>query len=144
MKLKEFKYIFQKNLRETNISGGGASFTPGNSINYSTPKFLSRKKMKNKEELKEIIKKIIIKESSYSKFKKQTQNRTKAEQLHTAIKEINKKLNEVERLVEYTSRMKTELNESGDLKYWKATSNKVSKISETISRINTKAKDLLQ
>ena len=46
----------------------------------------------------------------------------KNEQLHKAIREVKRKLSEIGRIVEYTSRMKQELSEGEEgLKYWKNT-----------------------
>jgi len=87
----------------------------------------------------------LLKEVSYSSFKNETKHRTKSEQLHKAVREIKKRSLEMDKLVEYTMRLKTELSEADSgMKYWKATNNALGKISETISQVNNKIKNLIQ
>ena len=59
--------------------------------------------------LNDMIDQGILNEVSYGKFKKEVTFRTKSEQLHKAIREVKRKLSEIDRIVEYTSRMKQEL-----------------------------------
>jgi hypothetical protein len=87
----------------------------------------------------------LLTEASYNKFRNEIKFRTKSEQLHKAIREVNRKLTEIDRIVEYTSRMKQELSEGEDgLKYWKATQNAVGKIQETITQLSNKIRNLNQ
>jgi hypothetical protein len=98
-----------------------------------------------KESIEEIVKEEILKEGTYSKFKNEVKLRSKNEQLHKAIKEVKRKLMEIDRIVEYTSMMKQELSEGEEgLKYWKATTNNVSKIAEMVNELNTKIQNLQQ
>jgi len=53
-------------------------------------------------------------EENYSKFRNETRTRGKSEQFHEAVKIINKKLDEVNKLLEFTGTLKTELSESED------------------------------
>ena len=81
----------------------------------------------------------------YSKFKSEVKFRTKSEQLHKAIREVKRKLQEIDRIVEYTSRMKQELSEDeGGISYWKATQKNVASISEMVNQLNNKIKNLNQ
>ncbi len=52
-----------------------------------------------------------IKEGRYSEFKKTTQVRTPSEQMHRAVREIRRKIDEINKLVDYTEKMKTEMKE---------------------------------
>lgn len=97
------------------------------------------------EQLDKIIDQKLLEEGTYSNFKNDIKHRTKSEQLHKAIKEVNRKLTEIDRLVEYTSRMKSELSEGEEgLKYWKSTQAAVGKIQETITQLSNKLKNLNQ
>lgn len=58
---------------------------------------------------KQLFENIIF--ENYSKFKNETKVRTKPEQYHQAVKAINKKLNEVNKLLKFTETLKTELSE---------------------------------
>ena len=94
--------------------------------------------------LLDIIEKEMINEVTYGKFKKDVKFRTKSEQLHKAIREVKRKLAEIDRIVEYTSRMKQELSEDGGINYWKATQKNVATISEMVNQLNHKIKNLNQ
>jgi len=95
--------------------------------------------------LNDMIEQGILNEVSYGKFKKEVTFRTKSEQLHKAIREVKRKLSEIDRIVEYTSRMKQELSEGEEgVKYWKATQKNVANISEMVNQLNNKIKNLNQ
>lgn len=97
----------------------------------------------NMSKLEQIIKEELLNEVSYSKFKSEVKNRTKSDQLHKAIREVKRKLNEINRIVEYTSRMKQELSEGEDgIKYWKSTEKNIGAISEMVEQLNEKIKNL--
>jgi hypothetical protein len=101
------------------------------------------KKYKIYESIDEIVKAELINEVTYNKFKSEVKLRTKNEQLHKAIKEVKRKLMEIDRIVEYTSMMKQELSEDGEgLRYWKTTENNISTIAEMVDNLNNKIKNL--
>ena len=102
------------------------------------------KKSAMNETLEKIIKEELLNEVTYSRFKNEVKFRTKSEQLHKAIREVKKKLQEIDRIVEYTSRMKQELSEDGGINYWKATQKNVATISEMVNQLNNKIKNLNQ
>ena len=98
-----------------------------------------------KESLVKLIEQELLNEVTYSKFKKDVKHRTKSEQLHKAIREVKRKLMEIDRIVEYTSRMKQELSEDeGGISYWKTTQSNIGKISEMVNHLNNKIKNLHQ
>lgn len=97
------------------------------------------------ESLSNIIAQELLNEVTYSKFKKDVSYRTKTEILHKGIKEVKRKLAEIDRIVEYTSRMKQELSEGEEgIKYWKATEKNVAQIAEIVNTLNEKIKNLYQ
>jgi len=97
------------------------------------------------ESLENIVKEELLNEVTYHKFKNEVKFRTKNEQLHKAIREVKRKLAEIDRIVEYTSRMKQELSEGEEgLKYWKNTEKNVATISEMVNTLNNKIKNLQQ
>ena len=49
---------------------------------------------------------------NYSRFKKETRTRTNEQQLHTAMRLAEKKIHEANRILEYTSKLRTELTET--------------------------------
>ena len=97
------------------------------------------------ESLINVVKEELLNEVTYHKFKNEVKFRTKNEQLHKAIREVKRKLVEIDRIVEYTSRMKQELSEGEEgLKYWKNTAKNVDTISEMVNTLNNKIKNLQQ
>jgi predicted transcriptional regulator len=97
------------------------------------------------ESLIDIIKEELLNEVTYHKFKNEVKFRTKNEQLHKAIREVKRKLSEIDRIVEYTSRMKQELSEGEEgIRYWKNTEKNISTISEMVNQLNNKIKNLHQ
>lgn len=49
---------------------------------------------------------------NYSRFKKETRTRTNEQQLHVAMRLAEKKIHEANRILEYTSKLRTELTET--------------------------------
>ncbi len=79
----------------------------------------------------------------YSQFKKETATRSKGEQMHEAVKAIHKKLEEVGKLLEFTSQMKVELSESEDQLEYKHNTKKVfEKIHTKVVEVFSKVKKL--
>jgi hypothetical protein len=77
---------------------------------------------------------------NYNQFKKQAATRTKSQQMHEAAKMIHKKLEEINRLLEYTSQMKNELAEGEEQMEYKHNTKKVfekinTKVVETYSKV---------
>jgi hypothetical protein len=87
----------------------------------------------------------LIREARYSEFKKMTQVRTPGEQLHRAIREIRRKIDEINKLVSYTEKMKTEMkSDVSEVNYLKRTKEALSKISARIQETSNKIKRLVQ
>jgi cob(I)alamin adenosyltransferase len=80
-------------------------------------------------------------DESYSKFKNETKTRGKSDQFHQAVREVRKKVQEINRLFEYVSRLKSELSEGeGGLKYKMHTEKALAKIKEMVSELNQNIK----
>jgi len=80
-------------------------------------------------------------EESYSKFKTETKTRGKSDQFHQAVREVRRKVQEINRLFEYVNRLKTELSEGeGGLKYKMHTEKALAKIKEMVSELNQNIK----
>jgi len=68
-----------------------------------------------------IVGKQKINESRYSQFKKQTEIVKPSSQMQVAVKEIRKRLNELNKIAGYTKQLRNELSESNDVAYNKRT-----------------------
>mgnify|MGYP003132977641 FL=1 len=86
-----------------------------------------------------------INEARYTQFKKQNELRTPTEQIHKAVREIRRKIDEITKVVSHTERMKTELKASNEgMSYLKRTKNAIHKISEKIQILNNRIKGLTE
>ena len=121
-------------------SGYGAASQYGAASKYGAASEYTKN-----ESLTNIVKEELLNEVTYHKFKNEVKFRTKNEQLHKAIREVKRKLAEIDRIVEYTSRMKQELSEGEEgIKYWKKTESNIATISEMVNQLNNKIKNLHQ
>jgi hypothetical protein len=78
---------------------------------------------------------------SYSRFKNETKTRGKSDQFHQAVREVRKKVQEINKLFEYVSRLKSELSEGeGGLKYKVHTEKALAKIKEMVTELNQNIK----
>ena len=78
---------------------------------------------------------------SYSKFKTETKTRGKSDQFHQAVREVRKKVQEINRLFEYVCRLKSVLSEGeGGLKYKVHTEKALAKIKELVASLNQNVK----
>jgi len=62
-----------------------------------------------------------LNESRYSQFKKQTEIVKPSSQMQVAVKEIKKRLQELNKIADYTKQLRSELSESNDVAYNKRT-----------------------
>lgn len=81
-------------------------------------------------------------QEGYAQFRNATKTRSKPDQFHQAVKEIKKKMNEINRIFEYVDRLKTELSEGEDLKYKKYTENAFQQIKESAKSLFLKSTKL--
>lgn len=81
-------------------------------------------------------------QEGYAQFRNATKMRSKPDQFHQAVKEIKKKMNEINRIFEYVDRLKTELSEGEDLKYKKYTENAFQQIKESAKALFLKSTKL--
>jgi hypothetical protein len=121
---------------------------PSDSKVYDYKSFFGKKPTyklyKENMDIQDIIKQELLSEATYKQFKKEVKFRTKAEQLHKAMREVKRKLSEIDRIVEYTTRMKQELSENDGGAYWGRTEKAVHSIAEMVSRLNNKINNLKQ
>lgn len=79
---------------------------------------------------------------NYNRFRKDTKTRSASEQYHKAILEVKKRTNELNKLLEYATRLKEEINQVDELKSSRHTLNALDKVTETIKEVYIKAKKL--
>ena len=97
------------------------------------------------EEGSEFMKPDILREARYSQFKRESQFRTPTQQLHIAVREIRRKIDEMSKVVSFTERMRTELKSSNEgMTYLNRTRNAISKINEKLQDLNNRIKGLTE
>ena len=93
----------------------------------------------------EEYKKFTINEARYSQFKRESQFRTPTQQLHSAVREIRRKIDEMSKVVAFTERMRTELKSSNEgMSYLNRTRNAITKINEKLQDLNNRIKGLTE
>ena len=122
--------------------------TTGGVPAYQTPFAFStkaqakkKKKMKYESVQKALDKKYAELIESYSKFATGNPKSTPSQTVNSTIKEVAKKLQEIEQLVRYTSRLKTESGIAGST-YGKSTKNALHRISERLLKISERVRSL--
>jgi hypothetical protein len=80
---------------------------------------------------------------AYSQFKREAATRSKPDQLHQAAKMVHNKLDEIEKLLEFTSQMRNELSEGEENLEYKHNTKKVfEKIHSKVVEVYSKVKNL--
>jgi hypothetical protein len=74
-------------------------------------------------------------QEGYAQFRNETKMRSKPDQFHQAVKQVKKKVNEINRLFEYMDRLKTELSEGEAIKNKKYTDNAIHQIKEETKKL---------
>ena len=122
--------------------------TTGGVPAYQTPFAFStkaqakkKKKMKYESVQKALDKKYAELIESYSKFATGNPKSTPSQTVNGTIKEVAKKLQEIEQLVRYTSRLKNESGIAGST-YGRSTHNALRKISERLLKISERVRSL--
>ena len=98
----------------------------------------------SREEIIKVLRKLtgMYLKEGYAQFRNETKMRSKPDQFHQAVKQIKKKMNEINRIFEYVDRLKSELSEGEDLKYKKYTENAFSQIKESAKSLFLKSTKL--
>ncbi len=110
---------------------------------YSTPKAFGKDNKKEKENATNSTGYKIVKElynQNYSAFKKDDSKNSR-QKVNGAIKEINRKLFEIERIIGRAAKLKTEDGVSSD-KYWKSTKPRMTKIAERLIKVSHKLREI--
>ena len=106
----------------------------GYTIAKTNKKSIGESTMKHSEIIKEIF------GLNYTKFKSDDSKNSK-QKVNGAIKEINTKLFEIERIIGRASKLKTEDGVSSD-GYWKSTRPRMTKIAERLIKVSQKLREL--
>ena len=100
----------------------------------------AKQNFESKSNYKKFMSELHLNEASYKDYKRDDSANSK-QKVNNAIKEINRKLFEVEKLMRQNVRLKTEDGVNNKM-YWKGTKQRMGKISERILRIANQFRDL--
>lgn len=121
--------------------------TSGDVAGYQTPMAFSSKRKTDKDKEKENAENStgyrVVKEiygTNYPTFK-QDETKSSKQKVNGAIKEINRKLFEIERIIGRASKLKQEAGVSSD-NYWKSTKPRMGKIAERLLKVSHKLREL--
>jgi len=118
------------------MSTTGALVQPGGQQIATTKAFTSMrdwKKVNKNRKWEESV------NESYRRFKKKVTN--PRQQMNNSVREIEKHLREVDKIVEYNLKLKTEMDLGGG-NFFAGTNKRLARISERINHLNNKLKEL--
>jgi hypothetical protein len=83
-----------------------------------------------------------LNETRYNQFKKQTEIVKPSTQMHVALKEVKKRLQEVNKIANYTGKLKTELSETNNVQYNKRTESIVNQLMNELKTLYKNIKEI--
>jgi len=119
--------LFHKDeLDEMSTTGTGASFKAGNSAAYATPKAFKKKKKE-------------INEVSYGDFKRNTESSPR-QKIAKGIRQVNRMIKEIEKIVSHNFRLKTELDMNSGT-FLNSTNKQIHEISARLKQLENKLRE---
>ena len=132
--------VVDEEIDEQNVTGAIAGYNTPNA--FSTKAQAKKKKNMKYESVQAAMdQKYAAMIESYSRFATGNPKSTPSQTVNGTIKEVAKKLQEIEQLVRYTSRLKNESGIAGST-YGKSTHNALKKISERLLKISERVRSL--
>ena len=132
--------VVDEEIDEQNVTGAIAGYNTPNA--FSTKAQAKKKKNMKYESVQDAMdQKYAAMIESYSKFSTGNPKSTPSQTVNGTIKEVAKKLQEIEQLVKYTSRLKNESGIAGST-YGRSTHNALKKISERLLKISERVRSL--
>ena len=119
-------FIKEDELDEMSTTGTGASFKAGNSAAYATPYAFKKKKKK-------------VNEVSYGDFKRNTESSPR-QKIAKGIRQVNKMIKEIEKIVAHNFRLKTELDMNSGT-FLSSTNKQVHEIGARLKQLENKLRE---
>jgi len=143
------KYAFGKADISTYTKDGFKRVKPGmpsDSKIYDYKQFPSKPKPKSiklytESEIKEMVKEELLNEISYRRFAENVSKVTPERKLARALQEVSKRIREIEQVVEYSNRLKTE-NTIKKESFWTSKTEQLSALSERLNDLSNKIRTL--
>ena len=119
-------FIKEDELDEMSTTGTGASFQAGNSAAYATPYAFKKKKKE-------------VNEVSYGDFKRNTESSPR-QKIAKGIRQVNKMIKEIEKIVAHNFRLKTELDMNSGT-FLSSTNKQVHEIGARLKQLENKLRE---
>ena len=120
-------FIKEDELEELNTTGTGASFQAGSGDAYATPYAFKKKKKKR------------VNEVSYSDFKRNTESSPR-QKIARGIRQVNKMIKEIEKIVDHNFRLKTELDMNSGT-FLKSTNKQIHELGARLKHLENKLRE---
>ena len=119
---------FERDMRvdEMSTTGTGASFKAGNSAAYATPYAFKKKKKE-------------VNEVSYGDFKRNTESSPR-QKIARGIRQVNKMIKEIEKIVAHNFRLKTELDMNSGT-FLKSTNKQIHELGARLKHLENKLRE---
>jgi len=119
-------FIKEDELDEMSVTGTGASFQAGTGAAYATPKAFKKKKKE-------------VNEVSYGDFKRNTESSPR-QKIAKGIRQVNKMIKEIEKIVSHNFRLKTELDMNSGT-FLQSTNKQVHEIGARLKQLENKLRE---
>ena len=119
-------FIKEDELDEANVTGGNVSFQAGTGAAYATPKAFKKKKKE-------------VNEVSYGDFKRNTESSPR-QKIAKGIRQVNKMIKEIEKIVSHNFRLKTELDMNSGT-FLRSTNKQVHEIGARLKQLENKLRE---
>ena len=119
-------FIKEDELDEMSVTGTGASFQAGTGAAYATPKAFKKKKKE-------------VNEVSYGDFKRNTESSPR-QKIAKGIRQVNKMIKEIEKIVAHNFRLKTELDMNSGT-FLQSTNKQVHEIGARLKHLENKLRE---
>jgi hypothetical protein len=119
-------FIKEDELDEMSVTGTGASFQAGTGAAYATPKAFKKKKKE-------------VNEVSYGDFKRNTESSPR-QKIAKGIRQVNRMIKEIEKIVSHNFRLKTELDMNSGT-FLNSTNKQIHEISARLKQLENKLRE---
>lgn len=126
-KIQNVIKIFADRMNEMSTTGTGASFNAGAGEGYATPNAFKKKRKKD------------INEVSYSDFKRNTESSPR-QKIARGIRQVNKMIKEIEKIVAHNFRLKTELDMNSGT-FLRSTNKQIHEIGARLKQLENKLRE---
>ena len=120
-------FVKEEEIDEMNTTGTGASFNAGAGEGYATPNAFKKKR---KRDLNEV---------SYSDFKRNTESSPR-QKIARGIRQVNKMIKEIEKIVSHNFRLKTELDMNSGT-FLKSTNKQIHELGARLKTLENKLRE---